>query len=285
VKTRLRPSGQPYGRSSAATFPGLLGRFPRPPADQGSRCQPGHLIAHAAQPACRDQQNARCPNPKNRIHNAAASSSQFLPSSCVNLLSVPPSLRRGVPKHLLQDQRCCPWPSPGTQWARLPLAPLARAEISTLQGSLYAADRSIAIVPLRRRSLCRRRGPCYRGSWHLPGPDFHRLAGASLSLGFAPVLTSFELFGARAGWAHWGQFSLTFSGGTRTLNLLINSLSGCLRSGAFHPAGSPNVRIQTECGHPLGLFGILSPRPGTLGRQPAGRKGAKNWSEPTPGTI
>jgi hypothetical protein len=106
-----------------------------------------------------------------------------------------------------------------------------------------------------------------------------------LSLGFAPVLTSFELFGARAGWAHWGQFSLTFSGGTRTLNLLINSLSGCLRSGAFHPAGSPNVRIQTECGHPLGLFGILSPRPGTLGRQPAGRKGAKNWSEPTPGTI
>jgi hypothetical protein len=40
------------------------------------------------------------------------------------------------------------------------------------------------------RGLSRGRELCYRGPWRLPGPDFHRLADASLSLGFACSITS-----------------------------------------------------------------------------------------------
>jgi hypothetical protein len=39
-------------------------------------------------------------------------------------------------------------------------------------------------APPRRRDLARRRGPRYRGPWRLPGPDSHRLAAVSLSLGY-----------------------------------------------------------------------------------------------------
>jgi hypothetical protein len=42
-------------------------------------------------------------------------------------------------------------------------------------------------APPRRRDLARRRGPRYRGPWHLPGPDSHRLAAVSLSLGYVVV--------------------------------------------------------------------------------------------------
>src|SRR6266542_2875997 len=82
--------------------------------------------------------------------------------------------------------------------ARLPLGP-ARAGVlvTTLQASLHAADRSVAppplrgvVAPLRRRDLARRREPCYRGPWRLPGPDSHRLAAVSLSLGYAADLLS-----------------------------------------------------------------------------------------------
>jgi hypothetical protein len=37
--------------------------------------------------------------------------------------------------------------------------------------------------PLRREDLSSRRGVNYRGPWRLLGPDLHRLANASLSLG------------------------------------------------------------------------------------------------------
>jgi hypothetical protein len=42
-------------------------------------------------------------------------------------------------------------------------------------------------APPRRRDLARRRGPRYRGPWRLPGPDSHRLAAVSLSLGYVVV--------------------------------------------------------------------------------------------------
>jgi IS5 family transposase len=55
------------------------------------------------------------------------------------------------------------------------------------------------VAPLRRRALTRRREPCYRGPWHLPGPDLHRLAAVSLSLGYAiPLLSYSASLGARA---------------------------------------------------------------------------------------
>ncbi len=40
-------------------------------------------------------------------------------------------------------------------------------------------------VRFDKRDLSRRREPRYRGSWRLPGPELHRLADDSLSLGYA----------------------------------------------------------------------------------------------------
>src|SRR6266571_5187757 len=55
------------------------------------------------------------------------------------------------------------------------------------------------VAPLRRRALTRRREPCYRGPWRLPGPDSHRLAAVSLSLGSAiNLLSCSDSLGARA---------------------------------------------------------------------------------------
>jgi hypothetical protein len=88
--------------------------------------------------------------------------------------------------------------------ARLPLGPLARGFLTTLQASLHAADRSVArplrggLPPPRRRDLARRRECCYRGPWRLPGPDSHRLAAVSLPLGYVVVLLLSVVLGARA---------------------------------------------------------------------------------------
>ena len=75
--------------------------------------------------------------------------------------------------------------------ARLPLGPLPRVSLTAPQASLHAADRPVAtplyggvVAPLRLRDLARRREPRYRGPWRVPGPDSHRLAVLSLSLGY-----------------------------------------------------------------------------------------------------
>jgi hypothetical protein len=43
------------------------------------------------------------------------------------------------------------------------------------------------LPPPQRRDLAQRRECCYRGPWRLPGPDSHRLAAVSLSLGYVVV--------------------------------------------------------------------------------------------------
>src|SRR5215218_4571548 len=53
-------------------------------------------------------------------------------------------------------------------------------------------------APPRRRDLARRRGPRYRGPWRLPGPDSHRLAAVSLSLGYVVGALLSVVLGARA---------------------------------------------------------------------------------------
>src|SRR4030095_3285076 len=53
-------------------------------------------------------------------------------------------------------------------------------------------------APPRPRDLARRRGPRYRGPWRLPGPDSHRLAAVSLSLGYLVGLLLSGLLCARA---------------------------------------------------------------------------------------
>ena len=70
--------------------------------------------------------------------------------------------------------------------ARHPLdPPLGGLWLTTLaRASLLAADRTVASAPLRTRPLDRARGHRYRGPGRLPGPDSHRLAALSLSLGY-----------------------------------------------------------------------------------------------------
>src|SRR5215218_3024879 len=56
-------------------------------------------------------------------------------------------------------------------------------------------------APPRPRDLARRRGPRYRGPWRLPGPDSHRLAAVSLSLGYT-VASSFRSLRRPSYWTH-----------------------------------------------------------------------------------
>ena len=44
--------------------------------------------------------------------------------------------------------------------------------------------RGMLVAPLRHRHFYRCREPRYRGPWHLPGPDLHRLAILSLAPGY-----------------------------------------------------------------------------------------------------
>jgi hypothetical protein len=51
-------------------------------------------------------------------------------------------------------------------------------------------------TPLRTPPLGDARGLSFQGPWHLPGPDLHRLAALSLSIGFALTISAPDLLGA-----------------------------------------------------------------------------------------
>lgn len=56
------------------------------------------------------------------------------------------------------------------------------------------------VAPLQQTGSRRCWEPCYRGPWRLRGPDSHRLAAVSLSLGFAlqdHLLSASELLDAQ----------------------------------------------------------------------------------------
>src|SRR5438874_828878 len=75
--------------------------------------------------------------------------------------------------------------------ARLPLGPALtgfhlrrrRLRLMLRTGQLPPPQRDV-VAPLRHRALTRHRKPRYQGPWRLPGPDSHRLAALSLSLGY-----------------------------------------------------------------------------------------------------
>ncbi len=69
------------------------------------------------------------------------------------------------------------------------------------------------LPPPRRRDLAHRRECCYRGPWRLPGPDSHRLAAVSLSLGYVVVLLLSLVLGARAAGRTFLTLLLMSSGG------------------------------------------------------------------------
>jgi len=62
--------------------------------------------------------------------------------------------------------------------------------VMTLQASLHVADWPVASVALRTRPLDHARGHHYRGPWRLPGPDSHRQADLSFSLGYVTTTSS-----------------------------------------------------------------------------------------------
>jgi hypothetical protein len=64
-------------------------------------------------------------------------------------------------------------------------------------GQLLAPLTETLLLRFDRRDLSRRREPCYRGPWCLPGPDSHRLADDSLSHAM-PSGSSFLSSGIRA---------------------------------------------------------------------------------------
>jgi hypothetical protein len=123
---------------------------------------------------------------------------EALSSSHDTLLTVPRPLRRRVLGHPLQAPRCRPWPSPlecrlGSLLARSRGDSLRRRRLR-----LMLRTGQLRRAPPRPRDLARRRGPRYRGPWRLPGPDSHRLAAVSLSLGYVVVLLLTVVLGARA---------------------------------------------------------------------------------------
>jgi hypothetical protein len=107
-----------------------------------------------------------------------------LSSSCDHLLAVPRPLRREVLRHPLQVPRVLFMAFAKSTQARLPLALLTQESLTTLQTSLYAADRSVATPRFRPQPFGRVWRLCCRRPWRPPGPALHRLVIASLSLGY-----------------------------------------------------------------------------------------------------
>jgi len=108
-----------------------------------------------------------------------------LPSSDDNLLAVPRPLRRRILRRPLPETGRLPWPSPsrnglGTLWTHPRWGLFCRR----LLGLRTRCGPVSCSTPLRRRDLSRHRRLHYQGSGHLPGPDFHRLAVISLSIGY-----------------------------------------------------------------------------------------------------
>ena len=92
-------------------------------------------------------------------------------------------------------------PAPGSQTPSMAFAVAATGSapsfpahtgerLTTLQASLDAADRHESLHPASHAGLSTdARGHHYRGPWHLPGPDSHRQAVLSLSLGYVMRLS------------------------------------------------------------------------------------------------
>lgn len=68
--------------------------------------------------------------------------------------------------------------------ARHPLLPAHRGSLNDAADFASRCGPASCSTPLRTRPLNRARRLHYRGPWHLPGPDLHRLAIASFSLGY-----------------------------------------------------------------------------------------------------
>ena len=160
------------------------------------------------------------------LPNRQAGVGEDLSSSVVDLLNIPRPLRRRVPRHPLQDPRCLPWPSPILKKLGSLLSDPHRPVLSRrcrLRFMLWTAQlprpHRRVVVPLRRQPLNRRRTPRYRGPWRLPGPDSHRPADNSFTLGHMIKLLSIQ--------APEQSGRTKYSGGSTTLRARSGWMGGC----------------------------------------------------------
>src|ERR671918_586583 len=129
--------------------------------------------------------------------------------------------------------------------------------MTTLQASLDAADRPVAIAPLRRRGLPRRREPCYGGPWRLPGPDSHRLAAVSLPLGYVtrlPLSSERRPFVRdQLGVVNMPSYALAGMSRSSPVQVLATGSSRSLRWCTLAPSNEPSVTLPFSTMNPAGL--------------------------------
>ena len=116
-----------------------------------------------------------------------------LSSSRDTLLTVPRPLRRRVPRRPLQVPKRLPWPSPNAHRLGTLCSPPNGGSLHDAADFASRCGPISCSTPLRPRPLDRTRRLRYRGPWRLPGPDFHRLATASLSPGYVMTTPSCSL--------------------------------------------------------------------------------------------
>src|SRR5512142_1644754 len=113
-----------------------------------------------------------------------------LSSSRDTLLTVPRPLRRRVLRRPLQVPKRLPWPSPDPHRLGTLCSPPTGGSLNDAADFATRCGPISCSTPLRPQPLNRTRRLRYRGPWRLPGPDFHRLATASLSPGYVMTTPS-----------------------------------------------------------------------------------------------
>jgi len=193
-------------------------------------------------------------------------------SSEDNLLTIPRPLRREVLGHLLQVPRCCPWPSPFRYRLGSSLFhPLGQTRTTTLVGlhlryGLVSCHRLHAVLSLRfDAGISPDVGSQLPGHWRLPGPDLHRLAALSLSLGYVTMtsLSSWrpELLDAHRDCRWSTALARASSGGRRPDSALIGNAG---RNVPGWSAGKPRREMPAL----VGRVGSLDTREGCYCLEP-----------------
>ena len=140
----------------------------------------------------------RHPPDTGRLHGVSAYTPRLLraavlgpgrvvPSCDAHLLTIPPSIPRGVPERCTSRFFTSSMTFTVSQTARLPLVPRGLASRGCKVRFML---RTGQLLPLTRLStlrfdperFCSTPAACYPAPWRLPGPDFHRLADITLHL-------------------------------------------------------------------------------------------------------
>ena len=125
-----------------------------------------------------------------------------LSSSKDTLLTIPRPLRREVLEHPLQALWCRPWPSPIGEGLGSSSSVQSTDRRNDAAGFTSCCGLVSCSAPLRTRPLDHARGLYYRGPWRLPGPDSHRLAALSLSIGYVTTTSTSLLSWRPISWTH-----------------------------------------------------------------------------------